>query len=65
LVWVEDEADVVNPAKVGGDEGGDGFCPGEKGQVVFNDGTTLDLLPEETAALQPMNEQVRQTNRRT
>jgi hypothetical protein len=56
LVWVPDDEDVANPASVARNP----FCPGEKGCVVFDDddGTELELMPEETACLMPMDSQV-------
>ena len=56
LVWVPDDDDVANPASVAKSP----FCAGERGCVVFDDddGTELELMPEETACLMPMDAQV-------
>jgi hypothetical protein len=53
MVWVPDDDDVANAAFVEVP-----FAPGAKGSVKFDDGLVVQLMPEETASVLPMDQQV-------
>jgi hypothetical protein len=53
MVWVPDDHDVANAALVE-----EPFAPGAKGSVKFDDGLVVKLMPEETASVLHMDQQV-------
>jgi myosin heavy subunit len=52
-VWLTDETDFVQPAQVTV-----GFDRGGPGAIKTNDGTEIDLTPEQTKVIEEMDEQV-------